>query len=87
MMEEAVRMLGHEPVRIGTAYDLLAGLREVRVDAALSIAVRLGHELDLKLTVVHVMSLAERGQGGLAAEARYADAVEWTRKHLGRKRS
>lgn len=37
-MEEAVRLLGHEPVRIGTAYDLLAKLRDVRVDAALSIA-------------------------------------------------
>lgn len=48
---------------------------EAQADAALTIAVRLGHELDLELTVVHVMSLAARRKGGLAAEARYADAL------------
>lgn len=48
---------------------------EAQADAALTVAVRLGHELDLKLTVVHVLSPAEKGKGGLAAEARYADAL------------
>ncbi len=35
---EAVRALGHEPVRIGTAHDLLRALPTLRCDAGLSIA-------------------------------------------------
>lgn len=37
-LEAAFRMLGHEPVRIGNARDLLAALPTLRVDAGLSIA-------------------------------------------------
>ncbi|MEZ4702228.1 MAG: D-alanine--D-alanine ligase [Rhodothermales bacterium] len=37
-LEAAVRRLGAEPVRIGTAHDLLASLGQLRLDAAISIA-------------------------------------------------
>ena len=37
-LEAALRHLGHEPVRVGTAHDLLATLPTLRVDAGLSIA-------------------------------------------------
>lgn len=37
-LEAALRALGHEPVRLGTAYDLLRRLPTVRLDAAVTIA-------------------------------------------------
>ncbi len=48
---------------------------EAQADAALIVGVQLGHALGLALTVVHVMSQAVRGKGGLIAETRYADAL------------
>lgn len=47
---------------------------EAQADEALMIAVRLGNELGLTLTVAHVMSFADAGKG-LLAETRYADAA------------
>lgn len=37
-LEEAFRALGHTPIRVGTAHDLLRALPHLNVDAALSIA-------------------------------------------------
>ena len=37
-IERALRLLGHEPIRVGTAHDLLAALPLLRADCGLSIA-------------------------------------------------
>jgi nucleotide-binding universal stress UspA family protein len=47
---------------------------EVDADAALTLAVRLAHQLDLAVHVAHVID-EEAGDEGLAARARYADAL------------
>jgi nucleotide-binding universal stress UspA family protein len=47
---------------------------EVDADAALALAVRLAHRLDLTVHVAHVID-ADAGDENLAARARYADAL------------
>lgn len=47
---------------------------EPQADEALAVAVRLGNELDLALTVAHVVGVRADG-AGLLAETRYADAA------------
>lgn len=48
---------------------------EAPADEALTVAVHLGNELGLELTVAHVMSFGDEGKG-LVAETRYADAAQ-----------
>lgn len=49
---------------------------EAPADEALTVAVRLGSELGLELTVAHVMGFPSEGKG-LAGETRYADAAHY----------